>query len=87
MLDIDPAQEADLHNVTALPGGRAVVFVSHVKPDAGSDWRIDVFTPEDSRRRHVHTGRGAIADPAYASGGATRTQPGRPTGARSSISA
>jgi Tol biopolymer transport system component len=68
MLDIDPAQEADLHNVTALPGGRAVVFVSHVKPDAGSDWRIDVFTPEDSRRRHVHTGRGAIADPAYASG-------------------
>jgi Tol biopolymer transport system component len=69
LLEIDPAQEADLHNVSALPGGRGVVFVSHVKPEVGTGWRIDLFTLPDKQRRALYTGRGAISDPAYAPSG------------------
>lgn len=52
LLDLDPTTEADFHNVSALPGGRGVLFVRHPAV-AGEDFSIEVFGLSDNTRRII----------------------------------
>ncbi len=69
LLEIDPAQEADFHNVVRLPGDRGLIFLSHLLPGAGTGWRIELFTPRDGKRTLLFTARGAIFRPSYSTSG------------------
>ena len=52
LLDIDPNTESDFHNVSALPGGRAVLFVRHPAADS-EDYRVELFVLSDNSRRVI----------------------------------
>jgi eukaryotic-like serine/threonine-protein kinase len=66
LLEIDPASEADFHNVSALPGGRGVLFVNH---RTGERWRIELYVPAERRREVVHTPEWNPSRPVYAPSG------------------
>jgi eukaryotic-like serine/threonine-protein kinase len=62
LLDIDPRTEVDFHNVSALPGGRGLLFVTHAIGEAG-EFAIELYS-SDGTRRILRTGRG-LARPVY----------------------
>jgi eukaryotic-like serine/threonine-protein kinase len=63
LLDIDPDTEADFHNVSALPGGRGLLFVQH--PIGTQEFRIEVYVPSDATRRVVHERGPNLGRPIY----------------------
>jgi eukaryotic-like serine/threonine-protein kinase len=63
LLDIDPDTEADFHNVSALPGGRGLLFVQH--PVGTQEFRIDLYVPSDGSRRVVHERTPGLGRPIY----------------------
>ena len=65
VLDVDASKDADFHHVSALPGGRSVVFVTH-PTDASAPYVLEVF--DGSTRRSLLKGDG-IGTPQYASSG------------------
>jgi serine/threonine-protein kinase len=83
LVEVDPAQETDLHNAAALPDSRGVLFISHLLRGAGRGWRLDLATPEDgapkallSARRPLFTAPEPIFNPAYSPSGHVLFQQG-----------
>jgi eukaryotic-like serine/threonine-protein kinase len=64
LLEIDPDTEADFHNVSALPGGRGLLFVQHPAAESQS-FRIELFIPSDGSRRIVHERGPNVGRPIY----------------------
>jgi hypothetical protein len=52
MFPLDATKELDVHDVSALPDGRALLYVVHA---AKGPWTIEMFTPATSSRRTLYT--------------------------------
>jgi len=68
LFELDPAKEADIHNVSALPDGKSLLYVVH--PTAGR-WTIELFDLRDSSRHTLYTAveRPGVHHPVYSSSG------------------
>jgi eukaryotic-like serine/threonine-protein kinase len=68
LLELDPAKESDIHNVSALPDGRSLLYVVH--PTSGN-WTMELFDLGDSSRRTLFTATDGpgMQYPAYSSTG------------------
>ena len=66
LLEIDPAKEADFHNVAAMPDGRAFVFVTH--PSRPGGFPMELYVPADASRR-VILPPGLLARPVFSPSG------------------
>lgn len=67
LLELDPSKDADFHNVSALPGGRGLLYVQH-KTDSDGQLALQLYVPSDGTRRTLPVGDGEVARPVYAAG-------------------
>lgn len=65
VIEVDPETEEDLHNVSALPGGRGLLFVRHSKDS--TPWVLEAYSFADGKRRRLH--EGPAFGPVYAPSG------------------
>jgi serine/threonine-protein kinase len=67
LFELDPAKELDIHDVAAVAGGEALLYVVHT---ISRPWTIEMFAVSDGSRRTLYSAAGVtgLARPVYLSG-------------------